>query len=135
MYSTRIYYQDTDAGGVVYFANYLKFFEKSWFEYLLSIGISIPEWETQDTYIIVRNVTMDLLEKLKYGDIIQVDTSVTEIKNSYFILSHTVFKEGKPTTKGETKMVCINMAGKPKRIPDELKDKLFKNVNGSRSCQ
>jgi len=129
MYSTRIYYQDTDAGGVVYFANYLKFFEKSWFEYLLSIGISIPEWEKQDTYIIVRNVTMDLLEKLKYGDTIQVDTSVTEIKNSYFILSHTVFKEGKPTTKGETKMVCINMAGKPKRIPEDFKNKLLKILN------
>jgi acyl-CoA thioester hydrolase len=128
MYSTRIYYQDTDAGGVVYFANYLRFFEKSWFEYLLSIGISIPEWEKQDTYIIVRNVALDLVEKLKYGDMIRVDTAVKEIKNSYFILSHTVINNGKITTKGETRMVCINSAGKPKRIPDDFKNLLFASL-------
>lgn len=127
MYSTRIYYQDTDAGGVVYFANYLRFFEKSWFEYLLSIGISIPEWEKQDTYIIVRNVALDLVEKLKYGDMIRIDTAVKEIKNSYFILSHTVINNGKITTKGETRMVCIDGRGKPKRIPEDFKNKLLKN--------
>jgi acyl-CoA thioester hydrolase len=127
MYSTRIYYQDTDAGGVVYFANYLKLFEKSWFEYLLSIGISIPEWEKQDTYIIVKNVALNLIEKLKYGDIIQVDTVITEVKNSYFILSHTVTHNERTTAKGETRMVCINMAGKPKRIPEDFKNKLLKN--------
>jgi len=127
MYSTRIYYQDTDAGGVVYFANYLKLFEKSWFEYLLSIGISIPEWEKQDTYIIVKNVALNLIEKLKYGDIIQVDTVITEVKNSYFILSHTVAHNKRTTAKGETRMVCINMAGKPKRIPEDFKNKLLKN--------
>ncbi len=128
MYSTRIYYQDTDAGGVVYFANYLKFFEKSWFEYLLSIGISIPEWEKQDTYIIVRNVTLELIDKLKYGDSINVETIITEVKNSYFVLAHTVLKDGKQTTKGQTKMVCINTMGKPKRIPEEFRDILLKNA-------
>ncbi|HOF57022.1 MAG TPA: thioesterase family protein [Syntrophorhabdaceae bacterium] len=134
MYTTRIYYQDTDAGGVVYFANYLKFFEKSWFEYLFSIGISIPEWERQDTYIIIRNVTLELLEKLRYGDTIQVITSITEVRNAYFILSHTVNKDGKTITKGETKMVCINGKGKPKRIPEEFKDHLLANT-APVSCQ
>lgn len=129
MYTTRIYYQDTDAGGVVYFANYLKFFEKSWFEYLFSIGISIPEWEKQDTYIIIRNVTLDLLEKLRYGDIIQIITSIIEVKNAYFILSHTVNKDGKTTTKGETKMVCIDGRGKPKRIPEGFRSLLLANLS------
>ena len=77
MYSTRIYYQDTDAGGVVYFANYLKFIEKSWFEYLMSIGISIPAWEEIGTYMIIKNVSLDLMEPLKYGDTISVKTDIS----------------------------------------------------------
>ncbi|HON85377.1 MAG TPA: thioesterase family protein [Syntrophorhabdaceae bacterium] len=128
MYKTRIYYQDTDAGGVVYFANYLKFAEKSWFEYLLSIGIDLMEWQSQDTYIIVKTVHLDLMEKIRYGDTITVKTEVKEVKNAYFILEHTVLKDEKITTRIETTMVCISSQGRPKRIPDGFKDKLLKQL-------
>jgi len=125
MYTTRIYYQDTDAGGVVYFANYLKFFEKSWFRHLLSIGISIPDWERDGTYIIVKTVSLDITEKLFYGDEIAVETSVKEAKNAYFVLDHRVSKNNKTTAKGQTTMVCIDAKGKPKRIPEGFKAKLM----------
>jgi acyl-CoA thioester hydrolase len=125
MFNTRIYYQDTDAGGVVYYANYLRFFEKSWFEHLLSIGISLPEWETKGTYVLIKNVFLDLIEKLAYGDTIKVETSVKEVRNAYFILTHTVLKDGKATTRGETKMVCVDRTGKPKRIPEDFKARLL----------
>ena len=92
MYSTRIYYQDTDAGGVVYYANYLKFIEKSWFEYLMSIGISIPEWESTGTYMIIKNVSLDLIEPLRYGDTITVKTDISLVKNAYFMMSHTIIE-------------------------------------------
>jgi len=128
MYKTRIYYQDTDAGGVVYFANYLKFAEKSWFEYLLSIGIDLMEWQSQDTYIIVKTVHLDLMEKILYGDTITVKTEVKDVKNAYFILEHTVLKDEKITTRIETTMVCISSQGRPKRIPDGFKDKLLKQL-------
>jgi acyl-CoA thioester hydrolase len=128
MYSTRIYYQDTDAGGVVYFANYLKFIEKSWFEYLMSIGISIPAWEEKGTYMIIKNVSLDLMEPLKYGDTISVKTDISLVKNAYFIMSHTVIKDNKPTTRCETKMVCIDKNGKPKRIPEDFRNILVQNI-------
>jgi len=125
MYATRIYYQDTDAGGVVYFANYLRFFEKSWFQYLLSIGISIPGWEKDGTYIIVKKASLDITEKLLYGDEIAVETSVKEVKNAYFVLDHRVSKNNKATASGRTTMVCIDAKGKPKRIPEDFKAKLL----------
>jgi acyl-CoA thioester hydrolase len=128
VYTTRIYYQDTDAGGVVYYANYLCLFEKSWFEHLISIGISLPEWEKRGTYVLIKNAFLDLIEKLQYGDTINIKTSVKEVRNAYFVLGHTVFKEGKATTMGETKMVCVDQTGKPKRIPDDFKAKLLCNV-------
>ncbi len=128
MYSTRIYYQDTDAGGVVYFANYLKFVEKSWFEHLLSIGISIPEWEASDTYIIVKNVSLDLIEPLRYADQISVKTTTSGVKHTYFFLSHTIMKGEKKVTSCETRMVCVNRSGRPKRIPEELRDRLIQDI-------
>jgi acyl-CoA thioester hydrolase len=128
MYTTRIYYQDTDAGGVVYYANYLRFFEKSWFEYLFSIGISLPEWEKEGTYVLIKNAFLDLIEKLQYGDTIKVVTRIKEVRNAYFILTHTVLKDGKATTKGETKMVCVDKTGKPMRIPDDFKVRLVTNT-------
>lgn len=128
MYSTRIYYQDTDAGGVVYYANYLKFIEKSWFEYLMSIGISIPEWESMGTYMIVKNVSLDLMGPLRYGDTIIVKSEIIMVKNAYFMMSHTVIKDSKPTTRCETKMVCIDKEGRPKRMPENFRDKLLQNI-------
>ncbi|HOJ44021.1 MAG TPA: thioesterase family protein [Syntrophorhabdaceae bacterium] len=125
MYKTRIYYQDTDAGGVVYFANYLKFAEKSWFEFLSSIGIFLPEWERQDTYLIVKEVHLELIEKVRYGELITVKTHIKEIKNAHFILGHEIFKDERLTTKAETIMVCINSKGRPKRLPEEFKERLL----------
>lgn len=58
--------------GVVYFANYLKFFEKSWVEHLFSIGISLPEWEKSGTYVLIKNAFLDLFEKLRYGDTLKL---------------------------------------------------------------
>jgi acyl-CoA thioester hydrolase len=125
VFTTRIYYQDTDAGGVVYFANYLRFFEKSWFEYLISLGISLPEWEKTGTYVLIKNAFLDLIEKLQYGDVINIETDIKEVRNAYFILTHTVLKDGRATTKGETKMVCVDKTGKPKRIPEDFKARLL----------
>jgi acyl-CoA thioester hydrolase len=125
---TRVYYQDTDAGGVVYFANYLRFVEKSWFEYLMSIGISLPEWEKSDTYVMVKTVFLDMSEKVMYGDLIRVDTSVKEVKNTNFVLIHTITKEDRAVTKIETRMVCVDGSGKLKRMPKPFMENLANRV-------
>ena len=124
MYRTMIYYQDTDAGGVVYFANYLKLFEKSWFEHLLSLGISLPEWEKAGTYVMVKGVQLDLKEKLRYGDEIEVETRITSVKNAQFSLSHAVLKDGRLIAEGGTLMVCVDGSGRPRRLPLEWKGRL-----------
>ncbi len=125
MFRTRVYYQDTDAGGVVYFANYLKLFEKSWFEYLSSIGILLPEWEKAGTFLLVKKVLLDLLDKARYGDELEAHTSVSDVKNAQFTFNHTILKDGQMITRGETLMVCVDAAGKPKRIPDDFKKRLL----------
>jgi acyl-CoA thioester hydrolase len=124
MYRTRIYYQDTDGGGVVYFGNYLRFFEKSWFEYLLNLGISLPDWEKTGTFLMVKSVRLNLKEKLHYGDEIEVRTSIAGTKNAQFSMHHEVLKEGRSVAEGETQMVCVDGSGKLKRLPPEFKKRL-----------
>ena len=124
MYRTKIYYQDTDAGGVVYFGNYLRFFEKSWFEHLLGLGISLPDWERAGTFVMVKSVRLDLKERLHYGDDIEVRTSIAGMKNAQFSMRHEVCKEGRIAAEGETLMVCVNGSGKLKRLPAEFKQRL-----------
>jgi acyl-CoA thioester hydrolase len=124
VYTTRIYYQDTDAGGVVYYANYLKFFEKSWFEFLLSAGISLPEWEKKGVFLIVRKAVLHPLKRVQYGDRIEVRTSLKSLANASFVLEHTILRDGDVTTRGETEMVCIDDKGKPKRLPEDYKARL-----------
>jgi acyl-CoA thioester hydrolase len=125
MYRTRIFYQDTDAGGVVYFANYLKFFEKSWFEFLTSIGISLPDWEARDTFLMVKTATLNLKAKVRYGDDIHVITSVAVVKNASFVLFHRILSGEETTTEGETEMVCVAGTGRPRRLPAEFRDRLL----------
>jgi acyl-CoA thioester hydrolase len=125
VYSTRVYYQDTDAGGVVYYGNYLRFLEKSWFEYFTSIGIPLPDWERSGTYVMVKTVFLDLVEKVQLGDVIEVVSSAKEVKNAYFVLSHIITKEGRITTKAETKMVCVDGKGKLQRMPASFREKLL----------
>ncbi len=125
MYRTRVYYQDTDGGGVVYFANYLKLFEKSWFHDLLSIGISLPEWEQKGTYILVKKVSLDLSDKARYGDELEASSSISEVKNAQFTMHHAIARDGKIITRGETLMVCVDSKGKPTRMPEDFKKRLL----------
>jgi len=125
MHRTRIYYQDTDAGGVVYFANYLRFFEKSWFDLLLSIGISLSEWEKAGTFFIVKRNLLDLIKPVRYGEEIQVTTTISSVGRASFVMHHLVSRDGEATTKGETEMVCVDGRGRPRRIPDEFRSKLL----------
>lgn len=131
MHRTRIYYQDTDAGGVVYFANYLRLFEKSWFERLMSLGIDLPHWEKVGTYLMVKAARIDLKEKLRYGDEVDLETLVGVVKNAQFSLRHTVSKDGRLIAEGETLMVCVDASGKPARIPQEWKGRLIASPGSS----
>jgi acyl-CoA thioester hydrolase len=122
MWETRIYYGDTDAGGVVYYANYLKYFEKSWFEYLAARGLSLAEWQERGIYFIIKRVEVDFITSARYGEIIQVQTEVSEVKGASFTFHHRVMLKdnGKLLAEGKNQMVCITKEGKLRRLPEEF---------------
>ena len=122
MWETRIYYGDTDAGGVIYYANYLKYFEKSWFEYLAARGLSLAEWQEKGIYFIIKRVEVDYIASARYGEIIQVQTEVSEVKGASFTFQHQVVLKdtGQLLAEGKNQMVCITKDGKPRRLPEEF---------------
>jgi acyl-CoA thioester hydrolase len=122
MWETRIYYGDTDAGGVIYYANYLKYFEKSWFEYLAARGLSLAVWEEKGIYFIIKRVEVEYISAARYGEIIQVQTEVSEKTRASFTFQHrvTLKDTGRLLAEGKNQMVCITKEGKLRRLPEEF---------------
>lgn len=84
----RVYYEDTDAGGIVYYANYLKFFERARTEYLRQLGISQSTFLEQNLGFVVRKVEMDNLASAKLDDSLTVYSTVIEQKGRVWFSSN-----------------------------------------------
>jgi len=122
MWETRVYYGDTDAFGVIYYANYLKYFEKSGYEYLAARGLSLMVWEKKGIFFIQKRVEVDYISTARYGDIIQVQTTVSRVTGAAFTFHHrvTLKDTGRLLAEGENQMVCITKEAKPRRLPEEF---------------
>ncbi|MCJ7546369.1 MAG: acyl-CoA thioesterase [Deltaproteobacteria bacterium] len=126
MWETRIYYGDTDAGGVIYYANYLRYFEKSWFEYLAARGLSLVEWEKEGIFFIIKRVEVDYISPARYGEIIEVQTDVSEVTRASFTFYHRVILKdtSRLIAEGKNQMVWISAEGKLRRFPPEFLQRL-----------
>lgn len=123
----RVYYEDTDAGGIVFYANYLKFCERGRTEYLRFCGFEHKQLRDEKGLIfVVRRLEADYLQPAHLDDELSVHTSVGEVKNASFAMRQEVTR-GKTTVFGMTVwLVCINLEGRPVRLPGELKKALEK---------
>ncbi len=88
MYQTRIYYEGTDCGGIVYHANYLKYCERARSEWFFIQGI-LPQ--QNGVGFVVKNMTLDFLSPAKLGDLLTIHTEIVEQKNASIMLKQTIF--------------------------------------------
>ncbi|PCJ96040.1 MAG: tol-pal system-associated acyl-CoA thioesterase [Zetaproteobacteria bacterium] len=120
----RIYYEDTDAGGIVYYANYLKFAERGRTELLRQIGFE--NTKIRDDYgaiFVVRHIEIDYLKPAVLDDALQLETSIIEFKNSSFIMRQNVVRDGEIITDMRVTMVCIDAKlYRPVRLPENVKE-------------
>lgn len=122
----KIYYHDTDAGGVVYYANYLKHLEEGRFEFCLSKGVSMVESAKEGAIFPVVHFEIDYKSPARYGDVIKVFTIVEKIGFSSIHFLQEI-KRGEITlVKAKTIWACVNHALKPQAIPDKIKQSLKK---------
>jgi acyl-CoA thioester hydrolase len=127
----RIYYEDTDAGGIVFYANYLKFCERGRTEFLRQAGLeSKPLMDREGFIFVVRKLTADYLLPAFLDDIIVMKTTLTEMRNASFDMKQIIYKKadgGQPNIKifeMDVTLVCVNKKGKPIRVSDPVRDAL-----------
>lgn len=120
----KIYYHDTDCGGVVYYSNYLKFLEEARTEFFSDKGLSIKELAEQGTMFIVARQEIDYKLPAFYGDILDVAAAVNNISAVRIDFDHEIKKDNQIVAKAKTIMVCVDKTLKPKSIPEEVRKKI-----------
>ena len=118
----RVYYEDTDAGGVVFYANYLKFFERARTELLRSLGFEQDELiKDQGVIFVVRSVRIDYLKPARFNEQIQVSAEVTEAKKTTFMFAQEITRADDLLCKGEVRIACLDaLSMRPKAIPPAI---------------
>lgn len=122
----KIYYEDTDCGGVVYYANYLRYMEQGRTEYLAERDISVRALMEQGTIFVVSEAGIRYRASARYGDTILVKTWVNEATRTSLLFEHTMTDKasGRLIAEAQARLVCVDTAGKPKRIPADMLEKL-----------
>lgn len=126
--SVRVYYEDTDAGGVVYYANYLKYIERGRAEHLRVLNLKQPTLlENSGLVFVVRSVKADYLLPAFLDDIIEVQTSIKLVKHASLVFDQKIMNIDKNTVlfKAEVKVVSVFKNNlKPCAFPQEILEKL-----------
>ena len=120
----KVYYEDTDAGGVVYYANYLKFLERARTEALLKIGLS--NLKIRDNFkalIIVKSCNIDYKKSAYLEDELNIKSYILSLTKTSFVMSQTITKDKIVIVEAKIRLVFVNQKAKPIKIPKLVVDK------------
>ncbi len=118
----RIYYEDTDCGGVVYYANYLRYFERARTELLESRGVSLKKLMSDGVSFVVTEAAVKYTAPARYGDTLSVETWIDKVGPASILFGHNVSTDqGKKVVEGAVKVGCIGRDMKPVRMADDIK--------------
>ena len=120
----KVYYEDTDAGGVVYYANYLKYLERARTEALIKIGLS--NLKIKDNFkalIIVKSCNIDYKKSAYLEDELNIKSYILSITKTSFVMSQTIIKNKIVIVEAKIHLVFVNEKAKPIKIPKLVEDK------------
>lgn len=128
----RIYYEDTDCGGVVYYANYLKYFERARTDYLERHGFSVAKLAKEGTIFMVVRAELDYKSPARLGDRLIIETVLSEQGKASFLSSHVITEKtsGRVVVEGSATLVATTPEGKIKRIDPEMLKRLQARKKG-----
>ena len=123
----RVYYEDTDAGGVVYYANYLKFAERARTELLRENGVDQSQLvETRGIMFVVRRVSMELNRPAKLDDMLCIETIVEKISGASILMKQLIMVDDNLFSEIKVQIACVNQAMRPTRLPEDIHSKILK---------
>ena len=125
-HNVKVYYEDTDAGGVVYYANYLKYLERARTEALSTIGLS--NLQIKDKFgalIIVKSCNIEYKKSAYLEDKLKIKSYINSISKTSFVMSQSIFKDQELIVEAKIHLVFVNEKAKPLKIPELLKNPKF----------
>ncbi len=126
-FKIRIYMEDTDAGGIVYHANHIRFMERCRTEWLRASGID-HYWHQKDYNFVVHKIAVKYMRPILMDDLITVTASVISCKTASFTLQQHIYRGEILLASGEVELACLNANMMPTRLPDEIRDLIRKEL-------
>ncbi|MCB1760528.1 MAG: tol-pal system-associated acyl-CoA thioesterase [Gammaproteobacteria bacterium] len=124
----RVYYEDTDSGGVVYYANYLKFMERARSEWLRALGFEQDVlWQQQGIVFAVRRAEVDFRSPARFNDALTVVSRVAELRRASLTFHQEILRteEGRLLVSGEIQVVCVDRKRfRPVAFPENITERV-----------
>ena len=118
-HNLKVYYEDTDAGGIVYYANYLKYLERARTEALATIGVSNLEIKNKfGALIIVKSCNIDYKKSAHLEDQLTVRSFIKSVTKTSFFMNQIITKEDKTIVEAQVHLVFVNEQNKPVKVPE-----------------
>ena len=125
----RVYYEDTDLAGIVYYANYLKFIERARSEWVRALGIDQAQMHAQGAGVfVVRRVVADYRAPARFDDVLDVTTEHLSHSGARLEMRQCVLRAGKLLFEAQVTLVCLAPSGRPQPLPKGLLAALCKNI-------
>ncbi len=122
----RVYYEDTDAMGIMYHANYIIYCERGRTEMLRDLGLSASRLNRElEINFVIRHIDADYLKMVQLDDLLSVETEVKTMKNTSFVMKQSINDQDSAVFSMDITIVCVDLSGKPVRIPAKLREKFL----------
>lgn len=132
----RVYVEDTDAGGIVFYANYLKFFERARTEWVRSLGIELRGRLEEGISFVVQRLNLQYHQPAYLDDQLAITAELQEVRRSYMTFRQRAFRAGCDTclVEADVRVACVQLpSGRPRRLPPDLANALEASLNGSQN--
>ena len=124
-FTVKIYYEDTDAGGVVYYANSLKFLERARSEAIYSLGYTNSSiLERFGVLLIVKSCNIEYKKPARFEDTLEIISEIKSFTKTSFLMKQSISRINEIISDAEIHIVSVDKNGKPSKIPEDLKKKL-----------
>lgn len=118
--NVKIYYEDTDAGGVVYYANYLRYLERARIEFFAEKGIDVVDFHNKGIFFVVTHLEISYKRSARLGDILTITTEITDLKNASLKIRHRILRADDLIAEADLALACVEN-GRIRRLPEIFK--------------
>lgn len=124
----RMYYEDTDCGGVVYYANYLRYVERARTEFFESRGVGLRKLMDEGVFFVVAEAALKYLSPGRYGDIMAIETNVEKVGPASIVFRHSISRDntGEKLVEATVKLGCVGRDFRPLRLKQNIMEAVAK---------